>query len=139
MKVIPVGAQSLGAFILDSLRRSPFTRAMSLHEGIDFGVDAGSQVASTGDGVVADVRFNSTYGLMVDIEHSDRVVTRYAHLAKALVKVGQNISRGDVLGIVGSSGRSTGPHLHYEVRVDDKAQNPMRYIELAKRLLSIFA
>jgi murein DD-endopeptidase MepM/ murein hydrolase activator NlpD len=91
----------------------------------------------TADGIVKDVRYHATYGLVVDIEHTPRVVTRYAHLRKSLVKRGAKVARGDAIGLVGSTGRSTGPHLHYEVRIDGEPRNPEDLIALGQRLSQI--
>lgn len=120
------------------LRRSPFSAGIRHHQGIDFDLDYGDPIISTADGVVSSVSWDRHYGLLVDISHNTRISTRYAHLSKALVTEGQRICRGHVLGLGGSSGRSTGPHLHYEVRVDGQAQNPLPFVRLAGQLNSLF-
>ncbi len=120
-------------------RYSPFKpKAIKLHEGIDISLPYGAKVYSTGDGVVVAVKRNSTYGLMIDVEHTDRVVSRYAHLSKALVKEGDTLHRGTVVGLVGSSGHSTGPHLHYEVLVDGRPKDPAKYLALADKIATVF-
>jgi hypothetical protein len=119
-------------------RKSPFTGRRALHEGMDFSLQPGSPAMVTADGIVKDVRFHPTYGLVIDIEHTPRVVTRYAHLRKALVRRGERVSRGETVGLVGSTGRSTGPHLHYEVRIDGEPHNPEDLIALGQRLSDIF-
>lgn len=120
-------------------RHSPFKpKTVKLHQGIDISLPHGAKVYSTGDGVVVAVKRNSTYGLLIDIEHTDRVVSRYAHLSKALVKEGQEVHRGTVVGLVGSSGHSTGPHLHYEVLVDGRAKDPAKYLALADKIATVF-
>ena len=116
------------------MRVSPFHVGIKLHKGIDFSAPKGSPVVSTGDGRVEAVSRNSTYGFYVDIRHSGRLVTRYAHISKALVQPGQNIHRGQEIALVGSTGRSTGPHLHYEVRVDGTPHNPSSFMALADKL-----
>lgn len=115
-------------------RRSPFTGRRALHEGLDFSLQPGSPALATGDGIVKDVRYHPTYGLVIDIEHTPRVLTRYAHLRKSFVKRGEKVLRGETVGLVGSTGRSTGPHLHYEVRIDGEARNPEDLIALGQRL-----
>jgi len=110
------------------LRRSPFTHKITKHQGIDFSVPYNSAVTSTADGVVKSVTSNRTYGLFIDVQHTDRVTTRYAHLSKASVKVGKKVCRGEIIGTSGSSGRSTGPHLHYEIRVDKKPIDPRSFL-----------
>ncbi len=118
-------------------RVSPFSGRVKMHAGADFSVSRGSPVYATGDGIVKSVKRTSTYGLVVDIAHSENVVSRYAHLSKSTVAIGEEIKRGEKLGLVGSSGRATGPHLHYEVRHNYSALNPKRFIELAKKLQGI--
>ena len=118
-------------------RISPFTRHPSVHEGIDISLGKGSSIRCAGKGVVRSVEMDSTYGLMVDVEHNDRLVTRYAHLNKVLVKVGQEVKSGDEIALSGSTGRSTGPHLHYEVRIDGKAKNPKNFINLSSNLKKV--
>jgi len=118
-------------------RVSPFSGELKMHEGIDFALPAGSRIFSSGDGVVLSVEHNATYGLVVDIQHTDRIVSRYAHLSRALVSEGERVCRGEVVALVGSSGHSTGPHLHYEVLVDGQPRNPLRFFELAERLGSL--
>ena len=118
-------------------RRSPFTRRVRMHEGIDISLAGGSYVLSTGDGYVKSVRRTRTYGLVVDILHSDSVVTRYAHLSRAFVSEGERICQGEVIALAGSSGRTTGPHLHYELRVDGKAVDPISVIGLGTQLTQL--
>lgn len=132
---IPVGNPGT-AFINSGfgMRVSPFSGTWRVHEGVDYALPIGTQIFATGAGVVKSVVRHKTYGLMIDVEHSDRVSTRFAHLSGVMVKPGQKVCRGQAIGYVGSSGHSTGPHLHYEVRIDGKPQNPSRLIELAERL-----
>jgi len=120
-------------------RNSPFkTGAIKLHEGIDISLPYGSHVYSTGDGVVVAVKRTRTYGLVVDIEHNARIASRYAHLSRALVKEGERVHRGTVIAHVGSSGHSTGPHLHYEVLVDGRPKDPQKFLALAERIAAVF-
>jgi murein DD-endopeptidase MepM/ murein hydrolase activator NlpD len=135
LKVIPFGLPARGEVSSGfGVRLSPFTRTIRMHEGMDFSLSRGSNIYASAFGKVKRVERTPTYGLVVDIEHNGRLVTRYAHLSKALVKPGQAISRGDVIGLAGSSGMSTGPHLHFEVLVDGRPRNPARFLELAQRL-----
>jgi len=119
-------------------RVSPFSRRASFHEGMDLSLDAGSDVVTTGDGVVSEVRYDRAYGWVIDVDHSPNVVTRYAHLSKTLVKVGQQVRRGDKIALSGNTGRSTGPHLHYEVRINGRARNPKQFALLPQRLATVF-
>jgi murein DD-endopeptidase MepM/ murein hydrolase activator NlpD len=120
-------------------RNSPFkSGSIRLHEGIDISLPYGSHVYSTGDGVVAAVKRTGTYGLVIDIAHNSRIISRYAHLSRALVKEGDRVHRGSVIGHVGSSGHSTGPHLHYEVLVDGRAKDPQKFLALAERIATVF-
>lgn len=109
-------------------RIDPFTNRVGWHEGVDFSARKGSKVFATADGVVKKSRYEHGYGYTVEIDHGNGIVTRYAHNAKNLVKYGQKVKRGDVIAYVGNSGRSTAPHLHYEVRVGGIPQNPLKFI-----------
>lgn len=103
-----------------------------MHKGVDMAGATGSPVYATADGVVTRAGWMSGYGRVVEIRHDFGLVTRYAHQSKIRVKKGQRVSRGDRIGDMGSSGRSTGPHLHYEVRVNGKAVNPMTFIKAGR-------
>lgn len=109
-------------------RKDPFTRKQSLHEGLDIGVWYNTPVLATADGTVKFAGRNGGYGVMVIIEHGFGFETRYAHLNKTLVKKGQKVKRGDRIALSGNSGRSSGPHLHYEVLINNIPQNPRGYI-----------
>ncbi len=102
-----------------------------MHKGADFAGAHGSPIYATADGVVTHAGWLSGYGRLIKIQHEFGIETRYAHLSKIRVKVGQRVSRGDRIGDMGNSGRSTGTHLHYEVRVGGNAVNPMIYIKAA--------
>ena len=99
-----------------------------MHEGTDFAAPVGTPVYATADGVVTSAGWSSGYGRLIKIQHEFGIETRYAHLNAIKVNVGQRVSRGERIGDMGNSGRSTGPHLHYEVRVGGNAVNPMNYI-----------
>lgn len=103
-----------------------------MHEGHDFAGATGTPIHATADGVVEFASRQSGYGLLIKIRHDFGYETRYAHLSKIRVKVGQRVSRGERIGDMGNTGRSTGTHLHYEVRIGGKAVNPMKYIKAAK-------
>ena len=107
-------------------------RGRRLHAGIDLAAPVGTKIVATADGVVTDAGRESGYGNVVRVRHEFGFETVYAHLSKIRVKVGQQVSRGVQIGDMGSTGRSTGSHLHYEVRVNGKPQNPMTYLEAAK-------
>ncbi|QIE42898.1 peptidoglycan DD-metalloendopeptidase family protein [Rhodobacteraceae bacterium SC52] len=112
-------------------RRDPIRGGSRLHAGMDWAGRSGTPILSTADGVVVHAGWQSGYGRMVKIKHEFGMETRYAHLSKITVKVGQRVSRGDLIGGMGNSGRSTGTHLHYEVRVNGDPVNPMTYIKAA--------
>ena len=109
-------------------RIDPFTGQWAMHEGIDFLAEPGSPIAAAAGGVVVFAGFHPQYGYMVDIDHGNDLVTRYAHCSKLFVKEGDVVARGRKIGEVGSTGRSTGPHLHFEVRFRGTAQNPTKFL-----------
>jgi murein DD-endopeptidase MepM/ murein hydrolase activator NlpD len=115
-------------------RRSPFLHGGTFHYGVDISLKVGSKVEATGAGRVVKVAHTRTYGTMVDIEHVPGLISRYAHLSKVFVHAGQKVQRGTVIALSGNTGRSTGPHLHYEVRHNGKARNPTPFVQLAGRL-----
>ncbi|WP_037227412.1 M23 family metallopeptidase [Roseobacter sp. GAI101] len=112
-------------------RRDPKTGGRRMHSGVDFAASIGTPLYATADGVVTSAGWGSGYGRLVKIQHEFGVETRYAHMSKIRVKVGQRVSRGQHIGDMGASGRVTGVHLHYEVRVGGKAVNPMIFIKAA--------
>ena len=112
-------------------RRDPKTGGRRMHKGVDFAAPSGTPLYATADGVVTYAGWSSGYGRLVKIQHEFGIETRYAHLSKLRVKVGQRVSHGDRIGDMGATGRVTGVHLHYEVRVGGKAVNPMIYIKAA--------
>ncbi|MEM8728376.1 MAG: M23 family metallopeptidase [Pseudomonadota bacterium] len=115
-------------------RRDPKTGGRRMHKGVDFAASNGTPIYSTGEGVVVKAGWQSGYGRMITIRHDFGIETRYAHLSKIRVQVGQRVSRGDRIGDMGASGRVTGVHLHYEVRVNGSPVNPMTYIKAAKNV-----
>ena len=98
------------------------------HQGIDIAADMGTPIVATADGVVTAAGWNGGYGNMVDVDHGGGIVTRYGHASAVAVTVGQQVRRGEVIAYVGSTGRSTGPHVHYEVRVNGAPVNPAGYL-----------
>lgn len=108
-------------------RVDPVYKVVKFHEGLDILADEGTNVYATADGKVSFAGEKDSYGQSVEIDHGNNYTTRYAHLSKVLVKNGQSIKRGELIGLVGSSGKSMGPHLHYEVRLKDEPQNPVNY------------
>lgn len=115
-------------------RRDPFLKRVAHHAGIDFKTRYGQAIQATGAGVVKKAGRKGGYGKMVEIDHGDGFTTRYAHLSRIYVKAGQSIKAGAKVGAAGSTGRSTGPHLHYEVRYNNKAINPKRFLKAGEKL-----
>ncbi|MBU1237561.1 MAG: peptidoglycan DD-metalloendopeptidase family protein [Gammaproteobacteria bacterium] len=113
-------------------RLDPFTGAADFHPGVDFPAEIGTPIRTAAAGVIINVVKHPAYGNYVDIDHGDDLVTRYAHCSKILVQPGALVKRGQVVAEVGSTGRSTGPHLHFEVRIRNAAQNPNHFLEAAK-------
>ena len=111
------------------IRSDPFTGHRAVHYGVDYAGDVGDDILATASGVVTHANPRLGYGLMVEITHGDGLVTRYAHLSEALVAPGDVIKKGQVIARMGSSGRSTGPHVHFEVLRDGKLVNPATYID----------
>ena len=109
-------------------RRDPFTGGRDFHPGLDISADHGDAVRAPAAGVVSSASMAGNYGNLVVVDHGFGIVTKYGHLSRFGVMPGQQINRGDVLGYVGSTGRSTSPHLHYEIWVNDKLTNPMRLL-----------
>jgi len=112
-------------------RIDPFTGKNAMHEGVDYMVPSGTPVFASAGGVVVFAGMHPQYGNMVEIDHGNQIITRYAHASKLLVKVGEVVRRGHEIAKVGSTGRSTGNHLHFEVRYRGSAQNPVRFLEKA--------
>lgn len=112
-------------------RIDPFTGKNAMHEGVDYMVPAGTPVYASAGGVVVFAGMHPQYGNMVEIDHGNQIITRYAHASRILVKVGEVVRRGHEIAKVGSTGRSTGNHLHFEVRYKGSAQNPVRFLEKA--------
>ncbi|KTR84759.1 membrane protein [Novosphingobium barchaimii] len=111
------------------MRVHPVLGGMRAHKGVDLSAPVGTPIYATADGVVGKASWFGGYGLYVQLEHGNDLETRYGHMSRLAVAEGQHIHKGDVLGYVGTTGRSTGPHLHYEVRVNGVAVNPIPYMQ----------
>ncbi len=109
-------------------REDPFVGRIALHTGLDFPADVGTPISAAAGGVVLTNQRHPAYGLMLEIDHGQGLVTRYAHTSKILVAVGDVVRRGQVVAQVGTTGRSTGPHLHFEVLLDSVPQNPAKFL-----------
>lgn len=117
-------------------RIDPFKKTRAFHAGIDFGGRTGDNVYVTGNGVVKTSAVSKSFGKFIVIEHGHGYRTLYAHLSKRLVKRGDTVSRGQVIGLLGNTGRSTGPHLHYEIHRNNKTVNPMKYLQAVNVILA---
>jgi murein DD-endopeptidase MepM/ murein hydrolase activator NlpD len=113
-------------------RVDPFTGERAMHEGVDIVAAPGTSIRSAAAGVVIGTEHHPQYGNLVEIDHGKDLTTRYAHASKIVVKIGQLVKRGQKIAEVGSTGRSTGPHLHFEVRIRGLAQNPDRFLRMAQ-------
>jgi len=128
---LPTGVPVRGDFHMSSgfgMRNDPFTGTLARHEGLDFTAAAGTSIIATADGVVTRSGWEDTYGNIIEITHAEGFVTRYAHISKRLAVEGQKVKRGDHIADVGSTGRSTGPHLHYEVFRFGHVLNPAQVL-----------
>ncbi len=124
--IVPV--EGVGITSRFGFREDPFSGSWRMHEGIDFGANVGTAVLAPADGTVIETGFDSGYGLTIKIDHGDGVQTLYAHLSRTQVVEGEDVRRGDRIGSVGSTGRSTSPHLHYEVHVRGRIVDPEPYV-----------
>ena len=115
-------------------RADPFTRGAALHTGMDLRAEHGAPIRATGPGKVVTAEYSGGYGNMVEIEHAGGITTRYAHMSAILVSEGQTVAAGTLVGRVGSTGRSTGPHLHYETRIDGDPADPNRFLRAGDKL-----
>lgn len=131
--VTPSGWPVEGGWISSGfgVRADPFNGHQSYHEGVDIASNMGSPVLAMGDGVVTHSGEKAGYGLLVEVTHESGLVTRYAHSSAVLVRVGDRVQKGQSIALVGTSGRSTGPHLHFEVVRNGASVNPMRYLQQA--------
>ena len=130
LQTVPDGRPVRRGFLTSGfgMRQDPLSGELSFHRGVDFAGNRGDTVIAVGAGVVTFAAYKEGYGYMVDVTHGDGYVTRYAHNARLLVKVGDTVARGQALATMGSSGRSTGPHVHFEVLRNGLPVNPLSYI-----------
>lgn len=134
LRAIPVGRPLSERYDLSSgfgTRLDPFTRGLALHSGLDFRAPTGTPIRAVAAGRVVEAGTAGGYGRMVEIDHGYGLATRYAHMSSIAVNEGDLIEKGAIVGQVGSTGRSTGAHLHYEVRIDEDATDPMRFVRAA--------
>jgi murein DD-endopeptidase MepM/ murein hydrolase activator NlpD len=124
---MPVAAYRLTSSF--GLRQHPLLGGLREHSGVDLAAPMGSPIYATSDGVVGAASWRGGYGLSVSLEHGGGVETRYGHLSRLNVAAGQQVRKGDIIGLVGSTGLSTGPHLHYEVRLNGRAVDPAPYLK----------
>lgn len=127
---LPVSDHSLGSSF--GWRPDPFIGQLALHTGLDFPADVGTPIVSAAGGLVVAQEFHPAYGNMLEVDHGNEVLTRYAHLSRSLVKKGDLVKRGQRIAEVGNTGRSTGPHLHFEVLIQGAFQNPELILKLGK-------
>jgi len=132
----PVEGQVTGSF---GERIDPFNGEGAFHSGVDIGSSYGAKIVAPADGLVTLVDTMGGYGKTIMIDHGNGISTRYGHLSGFAVTVGQRVQRGDLIGYVGESGRSTGPHLHYEVRINDTPVNPYKYLRMTVAHTGSFA
>ncbi|OJX79724.1 MAG: peptidase M23 [Magnetospirillum sp. 64-120] len=132
---LPLAEPIHGAYDFNSgfgTRNDPLNNRTGIHEGIDLGAAIGTPVYATGDGVVLETGVKARYGLTIDIDHGNGLSTRYAHLSRIKVQPGQKVTRATIIGLVGNTGRSTGSHLHYEVRLNDAPRDPLKFISAGR-------
>lgn len=129
-RIQPSGWPIIGGWISSHFghRSDPFTGRNAFHSGVDFSAPRGSRVITTGPGVVSFSGYKAGYGYMVEVTHPTGYVTRYGHNSRNLVREGQPVDKGQAIAIIGSTGRSTGTHVHFEVERDGNRVNPMRYL-----------
>ena len=132
--IVPIVADHIGSPF--GRRIDPIAGVGAMHEGIDFVAEQGTRVSASAGGVVIGASYHPQYGKLVEIDHGNDFSSRYAHLSKYFVRVGQVVKRGQVIAASGNTGRSTGPHLHFEVRYKGGAQNPTRFFQMGNALAS---
>jgi murein DD-endopeptidase MepM/ murein hydrolase activator NlpD len=131
----PVANVNFSSFY--GVRMDPFRGSLAMHPGVDIPGAIGTPIYATADGVVARAERAGGYGNMVEIDHGRGIATRYGHMSKLLVTANTRVKRGQLIGLMGSTGRSTGSHLHYEVRIDGKSVNPIPFLQTADYLVAV--
>ena len=131
--------ETAGRRVLPAFQFDPISGQQALHEGIDFIAQPGTPIVAAAGGVVLAAEAHHQFGNMIEIDHGGDIVTRYAHASLVHVKPGEIVKRGQIIAEVGSTGRSTGPHLHFEVRIKGVAQNPTRFLVAAQKPGSVTA
>ena len=132
-QVMPADINSISSGF--GYRRDPFNGRATMHSGLDFRGPTGAPIHAAAAGRVSFAGVKSGYGNVVEITHSSGMITRYAHMSRFATRVGARVAAGDVIGAIGSTGRSTGPHLHFEVRINGRAVNPRPFLETAPHVL----
>jgi len=134
LRALPVGAPLESYNLMSSfgVRRDPFNGQLAMHNGMDLSAPSRTPVHATGGGTVVTAGWNGEFGNLVEINHGYGLTTRYGHLSRIHVKVGQRVSQRQPIGLVGSTGRSTGPHVHYEILIEGKNLNPAKFLEAAR-------
>lgn len=133
--IMPVrGARYTSGF---GTRSDPFRGTRAMHSGIDMAGPVGTPIYATADGIVGHAGNRGAYGKLIELEHGAGITTRYAHLSRMAVRDGERVRRGQLIGYMGSTGRSTGSHLHYEVRVDGRAVNPLPFLQTGEALAAV--
>jgi murein DD-endopeptidase MepM/ murein hydrolase activator NlpD len=121
------------------VRSDPFRGSAAMHAGIDLAAPQGTPVYATADGIVARSEWSGGYGNLVEVDHGKGIQTRFGHLSRTLVRAGERVKRGQLIALMGSTGRSTGSHLHYEVRIDGRAVNPVPFLQSPDYVLAMEA
>jgi murein DD-endopeptidase MepM/ murein hydrolase activator NlpD len=116
------------------VRADPFLHVAAMHTGLDFRGESGEAIHVTANGTVVNAGWSGGYGRMIEVDHGNGLSTRYGHLSEIDVKVGDEVHIGEVIGRMGSTGRSTGPHLHYETRIDGEPVDPEKFLRAGARL-----
>lgn len=133
----PIDAMQLSSGY--GMRVHPVTGRLARHNGIDIPAPHGTAIYATADGIIGRAQRLGGYGLYVEVEHGNNIQTRYGHMSSFIVAAGQRVKKGDILGYVGSTGRSTGNHLHYEVRIAGTPVNPLPFVESGELALAALA
>lgn len=137
---VPLGAPVRGTITSRfGERLDPINGQPAFHSGVDIRNDSGAKIVAPADGVVVANGYDNSHGNFIEINHGNRFQTRYLHLQQDFVKQGDTVARGQVIGLVGNSGRSTGPHLHYEIRYRDKLIDPVKFIQVNSRSAAVAA